>query len=379
MQNIWDMQIAQRWEQIRANARLQGWDGNKKLTIREIARKNGFKWYHKNKDDLVCDFISPDLKFFFTRLKSLGPKKCHHLMDVLELALHNINSNQSFSSDSNKLHEIQTESLKRWNIPDDYPVNLIFNTSRIIDLFERKSINSIQGIIQLWSILGPEKILEQTNIGINTLNELQNFIKSVNNSDAKAARHWLPLNETETGLCLRNALLLAHTRYPVKHLKTIYLRIVEGYSLEAAGKESFLTRERVRQLELTYLRAVEQRLKFFHHEWHKMLDAWANETDWDDIVRTFQFREYEVTIISAIEKILSKTPQGMARRLSEEQRIKSWLETAMSHPELSASGFDLQAFLDAYIPNKWQHTFIRELSSKSNVVIDYAAGIVKAA
>ena len=69
----------------------------------------------------------------------------------------------------------------------------------------------------------------------------------------------------------------------------------------------------------------------------------------------------------------------MARRLAEEQRIKSWLETAMSHPELSASGFDLQAFLDAYIPNKWHHSFIRELSSKSNVVIDYAAGIVKAA
>jgi hypothetical protein len=377
MSIFWDLQIAQRWEVIRAKARQLGWDNNHDLRIKIIAQHNGMRWSANSKPDLVSDFISNDLPFFFKSLKSLGPKKSQYLMEVLEVALSNPET-LHLSKESNENKDAICQAvLNKWLIPNDYPIEIVFKSNKIIAFCKRKGIYSVLEIIRTWANLGLQGMLEQVNIERRNVKEIHDFINAVANADAVAARLWLPLNEKENGLCLSKALLLMHSRYSPQCQTTLSRRIIEGYSLEAAGNASGVPSHRVRQMELAYMRNLELTLSFFDNEREAMLDAWVNEIDWKSFIPPFQCSDSEFFILSAIEAYFYKSPRGIARRLATESSLNSCIEIAMNHPDLHLKGFDLQKFLDTNVPIKLHEAFIGEIASKPTLVIDYGTGIVR--
>lgn len=376
----WQLQLAPRWEALRAKGAVLGWHEDDSPFLHVLAAKAGMKWYESRSADQVHDFIRSDAHYLFNNAPGFGRLKCQHLIEILEAAAEQVGAVGSADGTSAQAFTLTcTDVLQLWGVPLEYPLHLLPLSTRLMNFCQNQQITTLPILLEVWASIGRVGLLSHENIGRRTADELQGLAEAIAHADAAAARRWLPLNDAENGLCLRRALAINHEARPPREAQIVARRLVDGLKLEEVGVEHHMTRERVRQLEAAYLRDVRQILDWFAPECTAMLEAWMEQRAWQSLVLPQTPEEAEALILAAIEDCFAATPQGVARRLSSESEMQTWLDAAMNHPDLHIGGFDLQEFLDSHVQSSRQEDFINQLGCKPAIMIDYANGLVKPA
>jgi hypothetical protein len=376
----WQLQLAPRWETLRAKGAILGWHEDDSPFLHLLAAKAGMKWYQTRRADQVHHFIRCDAHGLFNNLPGFGRLKCQHLIGILEAASGEVEAVETADAASAKAFTLTcSDVLQLWGVPLEYPIYLVPFSTRLANFCQNQRITTLPVLLEVWAQIGRAGLLSHENIGSRTADEVQDLAEAIANADAAAVRRWLPLNDAENGLCLRRALALNHEARPQREAQIVARRLVDSLTLEEVGVEHHMTRERVRQLEAAYLRNVRRILDWFAPECTAMLEVWMEQGAWQPLVLPQVSQDAEALILAAIEACFDDTPQSVARRLSSEAEMQTWLEAAMNHPDLHLGGFDLQEFLDSHVQSSRQEDFINQLGSKPAIMIDYANGLVKPA
>jgi hypothetical protein len=376
----WQLQLATRWEILRVKGAVLGWHGDDSPFLHALAAKAGMKWYETRSADKVHEFIRCDAHGLLNNLPGFGRLKCQHLIEILEAASNEVEVvGGTLGASAQAFTRPCVEVLQCWGIPMEYPLHLLPLSTRLMNFCQNQQITTLPILLNVWASIGRAGLLSHENIGRRTVDELEDLANAIAHADAASARRWLPINDAENGLCLRRALALNHEARSPRQAQIVARRLVDSLKLEEVGVEFQMTRERVRQLEAAYLRDVCHILDWFTAECALMLEAWMEGKTWQSQVLPQSPPEAEMLILAAIEACFEATPQGVARRLSSETEMQTWLEAAMNHPDLHLGGFDLQEFLDSHVQNNRHEEFINQLGSRPAIVIDYANGLVKPA
>jgi len=374
----WQQELGERWEVLRSKGRALGWHAEKSPHMSSLAAQSGLKWYESRDHDRVSDFMVYDARGLFTGLYGFGRIKCQHLVEVLEAASAAMVLPTASKADESHIFTLTcAEVLDLWGVPAEYPLHLLPLGTRLMNFCEAQGITRLPGLLEAWSTLGRAGLLTHENIGKRTVDELQAFAAAVVSADAPAVRRWLPLNDAETGLCLRRLLALSFGMLPANVVTILTRRLVDQLTLEEVGVEHRMTRERVRQIEAAYLRDLGEILAFFAQERAVMLSAWTGGQEWQTPVLPQTPAEAETLILAGIETLFAESGEGMARRLADEEAAQSWMEALLNHADLHLGGVELQAFLDETVPSDKQPEFLMQLAVARGVVVDHEKGLVK--
>ncbi len=376
----WQQELGVRWEAVRAKALTLGWHDEDSPFVANLAGRHGSEWFMKRRDDRVSEFMPHDADSLFNHLYGFGEIKCRRLIEILEAAV-----DASDVSDGTEWAEggkqrilpKAAEVLDRWGVPPNYPLHLVPLSTRLLNFCQQQEITSLPTLLDFWETIGWNGLLAHDNIGRRTAQELQDLSTAITTADATSVRRWLPLNDGETGLCLRRALAFCYGALTAQEVDVLTLRLVEKWTLEESAADYGITRERVRQYEAAYLKGIRDILEWFAHEHATMLEAWMEGREWQAQVFPQTSSEAAILILAGIESCFADTPQGVARRLAREAELQGWLDGLTNHRDLHLGGVDLQSYLDSTVAAERQPEFIGELTSKGGVVIDLASGLVK--
>jgi hypothetical protein len=377
----WQEHLSARWETIRAKGRTLGWHEAESPYVADLARRHGLEWYVKRSQDEVHEFMPYDADVLFNRIAGFGETKCRKLIEILEAASSDMEApaTETRGEASDTFIIDCAEVLKRWGVPFTYPLHLLPIGTRLMNFCEQQQVETLLRLLEVWDEQGAVGMLAQDNVGRRTVEELESLARAVSKANADAVRRWLPLNDAEDGLCLRRALALSYATLPQQTLVALNNRLVGKLTLEESAEGYGITRERVRQYEAAYLRDIRVVLDWFGHEQARMLETWMKHGEWQTPVLPQASPEAEALILAGIEAVFVDTPQGLARRLADETVKESWIEQLWSHPDLHLGGVNLQAYLDATVPEAEQPEFIASLTRTSGFVLDYNQGVVKPA
>lgn len=377
----WQAQFSARWEIIRTKGRVLGWHEAHSPRVAALASQHGMEWYEARSQDEVREFMPYDAGGLMNGIRGFGAKKCQKLLEILEAAADGVEMPDAESAETNSGSLVIScaEVLKRWGVPSTYPLHLLPISTRLMNFCEQQQVVTLQHLLEVWFDLGVSGMLAHENIGRRTVDELESLARAISQANTESARRWLPINEAEGGLCLRRALALSYSTLPSQTLVALKNRLVDKLTLEESAGDRGITRERVRQYEAAYLRDVSAILEWFCDQQSQMIELWMEHAEWQTFVLPQESREAEALILAAIETIFADTPQGIARRLSDETEKESWKARLWNHPDLHLGGVNLQAFLDATVPEDEQAKFIISLTSERGLVLDYDQGLVKPA
>jgi hypothetical protein len=370
----WQQELGVRWEAVRVKGRKLRWHEEGGPFVADLARRHGLEWFMKRGQDRVSEFMPHDADSLFNRLYSFGETKCRRLIEILEAA-----SDGTETADCGEQSVLlkAAEVLDGWGVPRNYPLHLVPLPTRLVNFCKQQQINSLPMLLDVWDKLGWNGLLAQEHIGRRTAQELRNLSTAITTADASSARRWLPLNDSETRLCLRRALVFCHGALTAQEVDVLTLRLVEKWTLEESAADYGITRERVRQYEAAYLKGIRDILEWFSHARATMLEAWMEGREWQAQVFPQTSSEAAILILAGIESCFADTPQGVARRLVREAELQGWLDELTNHRDLHLGGVDLQSYLDSTVAVERQPEFIGELTSKGGVVIDLTSGLVK--
>ncbi|MCX6877707.1 MAG: hypothetical protein NTW21_28440 [Verrucomicrobia bacterium] len=323
-------------------------------------------------------YLCLDATQLFTGLRTFGRTKSLRLIEILEAATDGVEPCSSNEEDVPPTVALTCpEILYLWGVPSDFPLDMLPLSTRLLNFCEQQEIGTITTLLDVWGTLGRSGLLAHENIGRRTVDELQHFARAIARADADAVRRWLPLNDRQDGLCLRRAFGLSLDQLKLVEVPILTSRLVDNLSLEECADVHGITRERVRQMEGSFLRDVRRILGWFSSEMEAILDAWMGGLRWHSFAGPQATPDGTTLIIAAIEACLDESPQGVARRLVAESAMDSWLEAIATHPDLYLGGVDLQSYLDDTVPPAKHVVFIRELFNTRGISIDHASGLVK--
>ncbi len=375
----WQETLAARWEQARAACIQRGWDKPGSPTISAIAAKHGMKWYATRAEDRVQDFIQFDAHGLCNKQLGFGRIKCERLVEILEHVLAESGDGKEIGSEETTHHEALTHErfMEAWGIPPDYPLSLVPITKRLLNFCDAQQIGTLKTLLQIWEAVGREGLLAHPNMGRRTADEVKALANAVALGDANAVRKWLPLNDAENGLSLRAAVGIIVARLTADERTLITRRLVEGMTLEESASGHGLTRERVRQMEGSFVRDLRAVLHWFGRDHAVMLERWTERCEWQSFVAPQITPDDTTLVIAGIEAVFAETPQGVARRLAAESDIQTWIDRLIGEPDLHLGGVELQAFMSAHVAETRHVEFVAAVSSNSTLVIDHTKGVVK--
>jgi|GEM_PF-1467523 len=375
----WQLDLAQRWESLRAKGRSLGWHDEGSPFIENLGMQHGLQWYVQRNQDRVEEFMRHDSDGLFNRIPGFGRIKCMRLIEILEAAAEGVPMLPESVAEAPSFTLSCTEVLQLWGVPSDYPLHLLPLSTRLIKFCKQQQVDTLSSLLELWATLGRSGLVAHDNIGRGTADELQALACAIAKADITAAHRWLPLNKTANGLCLRRALALCFSMLPRQVVVILTRRLVDKITLEESAEGYGITRERVRQYESNYLRDIRAILDWFSSAHTQMLDAWTESGPWQAPVLPQESEDATVLILAGIEACFNNTPQGVAKRLATESTREFWIEQLWTHPDLHLGGVDLQTFLDATVPANQHDAFITDLAGDKRFVLDLADGIVQPA
>lgn len=375
----WQKRLAPRWERVRAACVKRGWDQPGSPTIASIAAKHGIEWYDKRAADRVDDFAQLGSDSLFNRLHGFGRIKCERLVDILHRALAESEDCEEAECDETPQYSALTHErfMVAWGVPADYPLSLVPLPQRLLNLCQGQQIGTLKALLQFWEAVGREGLLAHRNMGRRTVDEMEELANAVMMGDAKAARKWLPLNDTEDGLMLRAAVGIMVAKLTTDERTLITRRLVEGMTLEESATSHGLTRERVRQIVEPFLSDLRAALNWFGDDYKSMLELWTERSDWNSFVTPQSCKNDTNLVIAGIEAIFGETPQRVARRLAAESEIQAWIDRLCADPDFHLGGVDLQAFMSVHVPDPRRAEFVAAVSSNADLAIDHTKGVVK--
>lgn len=360
--------IVQRWQELSRRAKGNALASSR---IRDLAQRAGFEWYVARGDECLRDFLDYDGEAIL-RLHGFGKKKLTRLCDILEPLLE-----EHFESEQPDLPPLTLalESLKRWDVPLDFPYCLVALPIRISHYCVENGITTLGALLGEWERLGHAGFKAKKNLGRKSVDELESFISSLVSGNIALAARFLPIKPDSSGANFAASLTHVLLEQSPAEIEMLRLRLQSGMTLEESADSQGLTRERVRQVEAKFLRQVVLRLEHFSRLNKDLLKAWVELEDWFALVRWNGDVDYGLLAKAALESILRDSPQGVARQLSHEARMEELEDELGACPDLWFGGTSFEHFLSGVDSDEWE-TFCERLTVGGRFRLDHATGRV---
>lgn len=360
-------EIAARWEKLSTRARSRNL-GEVKLW--DLAQRAGFDWYTARGDESLADFLGHDGVGIF-KVRGLGKTKVSKLCDILE----ELTDGDADEVIDHPFSISPFETLKRWNIPVDFPYDLIALPVRLIHYFEENGITTLGGILDEWNRLDATGLKAKRNIGRKSVEGLSTFVDSLISGDVNVASQFLPLGRRGVGTDFAASLVHVLQECSPVELELLQSRLHEGMTLEESAGTQDLTRERVRQMESKFLKQIQRRLDFFTLLRDGMLGKWLRGDDWFALVEWDHSSDGGRLAKAALEAIFKDSAQGIAKDLARESRMEELEEALELTSDFWFGGVILDDFLLS-IPLQEREAFCMRLMEGNRFRLDQSTGRV---
>lgn len=268
------------------------------------------------------------------------------------------------------------KALESWEVPPDFPCELINLPVRIRRYCARRGLDGLDQLLEEWERLGYEGFMAQRALGTNSVRRLDVFVSALELGDHAGASAFLPLDPSGRGLSLGRALSRVSSQISPVTRRLLFRRLVERKTLEESGLEDGLTRERVRQREAEFLGRLRDCLDYFSDDLQRLLATWAAGGDWFESLRPIEPLENEELVAAALESEFWFTPEGEARALGEESRMEAWQEELAANPDLWFGGVRMDDFLAARVPEDEHALFSEHVANSPELRFDRRRGQV---
>ena len=230
--------------------------------------------------------------------------------------------------------------------------------------------------MDLWDANGYDGLIAFPNLGKKSVEKVRQFIKALEQGDRDTASMFLPFHDSGYGLSLCNALRLLIVRLSSNERGLLDRRLGKEMTLEESAESHGITRERVRQIEVSFLTSVRALLDWFTTEHDQMLAEWMDGKDWISPLRPFNTQNDEVLIAGTLGAIFRETPHGVARALQNEAQMDHWRDVLLAHPDILIDGVNLETFLVEMVPAEARFLFCDYLTRSNGLRLDHATGLI---
>ena len=363
----------QRWTNVRSAGLAQPILVQNIYTVGALAHRFHLPWY-KPLDDIWASYY---LAFDYHQLMAhpgFGVTKLERLIAIFEAALGS-DIQQMAAVPSMAPTKKARDTLQDWRIPESFPVSLMRVNARIINYCENNHIETLGALLDSIESLGEAGLLQQANLGRKSVSAVLALFRSLQSNDAAVVRQYLPLSNEGSGLSLAISVRRIIEGLSAKQRHLMERRFVHKMTLEEAGKEAKLSRERVRQVARDFLLGPLQRLlDWFPAEQQALLQVRLDHGDLGQMLGPFASPSDEALAIGAITAVFEEEPEAIAANLHQEQQFEIWYEKLSSSAEFQRSGLDFQSFLDLTVPVHQQPAFMDFLFKKPGLSIDHESG-----
>ena len=367
--------LSARWEQVRRACLGHVRFAQASTTVGELAQAYDLPWFDRLEGEQVATYLSFDYRKLMSH-HGFGSKKFDRLVAILELAATK-GYHVSDGSAAVPIARKAQDTLREWQVPESFPVELIRLPARVLGFCANKKALTLGELITVSESLGVRGLLGQDNLGRKSVDEIFSLIDSLQRSDAAAVRRWLPLAPDLKGLSIAIAVQRMIADLSPHHRPLLERRLVLRMTLEEAAAEAGVTRERTRQVARDFLLEPLQRLlDWFPAEQQVLLQTWLRAGDLGEVLGPFSNVEDQALAVGAISAIFEEAPESVAANLHQETQFDGWYNQLRNSAEFQSSGVDLQALLDREIPKHQQATFLEFLMERPGVSIDHSTGKV---
>jgi Sigma-70, region 4 len=295
---------AWRWDELVKKAKAKEWHQSG-IDTAILARRTGLSWFHARGNEPLAGFLSKTgVELLSTT--SLGLGKVKRLCDVVEAALKQENK-ASVRGKGSPLAESfppvawdARGTLAEWEVPLDFPIRMIRLPMRILHFCRDRNAVVLADLLRLWDQQGAEEWASQRSIGRESMEGINAFMRALQTKDHTAARAFLPLDESGRGLCLRQA-IRAHIKALKPRDRTILeRRLLQGMSLVKSGALAGVTRERARQLESGFIRAIQEWVGWFAQGNEDELAYMEGSADWMAWIGRMDSRKDDLLLEAAL-------------------------------------------------------------------------------
>lgn len=360
--------VAHRWEKLMHAAEREGLG---RYRICDLAGRSGLTWFASRGEEPLANYLGKDGRAIFL-IPGFGRKKIIRLCEILENLPNKVLEipNEELSVSSPR------QTLESWNIPHDFPCNLVALPIRLLHYCGKNNIAGLFGLLEEWERLGFYGMKSVRNLGKKTVKELETLVMNLEHEDRQGAALFIPLCPSGNGVDFAASLehLLAEPSPP--ELVMLEQRLVERLTLEECSDVRGLTRERTRQVEAKFLGQVQRRLDYFADLRERMLDAWVNSGDWFSLVKWQGTASGAILARAALEAIFRDCPHGVARELAQESRLEELEELIESEQEFWFGGVLLAEFLANIQAEGERNAFCVRLTETSRFRLDQTTGRV---
>ena len=165
-------------------------------------------------------------------------------------------------------------------LPIGFPCRLIVLPIRVRHHCEKNEIVSVGDLIDEWEQRGYCGLMAERNLGAKSVRAIERLIANLIAGDRAATATQVPLKPGKPGIDFATSLEHVISDQSRMQLNLLERRLVAQLTLEESAEGYGFTRERVRQIEASFLAAIEDRLDYFDGEHGELLSAWLAEEDW---------------------------------------------------------------------------------------------------
>lgn len=371
----WQSTALEEWNELRSKAASDVWPIDPTLSVERCARRVGLEWFDTRAADTITEFLQYDGAELL-RLPSFGRVKIQRLIEIVKLNLATPDEFSGATAQEAMAHVPMTERLAEWQIPAELPCDLIWLPTRIRNFCRENDVHRVVDLVAIWELMGWEGLMEQKNLGRRSVGEIAKFCEALHLGDRVAASAWLPINPDHDGLSLTMGLVRLVGELEFHQRDMLEKRLVDGLTLEQSAEDFGITRERVRQLEALLSRRVELLLNWFPEVKETMLANWLVGNDWSAPLQNVPNEEDRRFVCAVIEAQFRDLPQAVARSLEQQAMLDEWHDLLRVHPDLLIEGVDLDAYMQANVPENLRDELCHSLTGRGRIRLDHSTGRV---
>jgi hypothetical protein len=248
-------------------------------------------------------------------------------------------------------------ALAELGVAPSFPVNACYFSARVKTFAAGNNMPTILDLCTMKNALAlVGSSIRLKNFGDGSLAEIARFHEAVFLRDRSSLQAVLPLSAKRGGIDLGVAANRAASKTTLG-IEGLTTRLVEAETLETVGVEKKVTRERVRQVALSFTKSMQAVLDGVPDEKSRLWDEWRRTGQVTTVV-TEESSPIHTLACAAVRAIFATSTEGQTFRHEQFRRAEEVARQIKRDPALYQEGLNLTLFLEQKAPDMTPHYFV---------------------
>lgn len=260
------------------------------------------------------------------------------------------------------------EILQEWQVPLDYPVQLMGLAEKEHQLCTSYQITTLRELTENFTEKCEAHEPEDAKLK-DASHNIQEFLRNLQIKHDEEVAKILPLRPYHTGIHLLEAFKMALRSFPLKYKSVLLNRLGNETMLEYCAGEGSETRDDVKEIEAAFFTKLRLLFKWFPKEHDALWQLWKEGHALEDYFSDFEESLFQKAASNSVATLFELSPEG-----TEIVRVRKELFEAWCH---EISEFSIERLVEfnlvQYLATKDKAHFIGEfaLFGKKNDYFEY--------